>query len=85
MSKNAKFISRILSGSSDANISFDELLDLLTRLGFDVRVRGSLHVLRMEGVEEKINLQRDGAKAKPYQVRQVRAVLVKYRLAGGDE
>lgn len=50
-----------------------------------MRVRGSQHVLRMEGVEEKINLQRDGAKAKPYQVRQVRAVLVKYRLAGGDE
>ena len=36
-----------------------------------------------EGVLEKINLQREGSKAKVYQVRQVRAVLLKYKL-GGD-
>jgi hypothetical protein len=32
--------------------------------------------------QELINLQREGSKAKVYQVRQVRAVLLKYRLAG---
>ena len=31
---------------------------------------------------ELLNLQRDGSKAKPYQVKQARAVIVKYRLAG---
>ena len=31
---------------------------------------------------EMLNLQRDGSKAKPYQVKQVRAAIVKYRLAG---
>jgi len=30
-------------------------------------------------VEEKINLQREGNKAKPYQVKQVRAVILKYK------
>jgi len=40
-------------------------------------------MFRKEGVLEKINLQRDGNKAKIYQVRQVRAVLLKYKL-GGD-
>ena len=32
------------------------------------------------GVADLINLQRDGANAKPYQVRQVRNVIVKYKL-----
>jgi hypothetical protein len=32
-------------------------------------------------VEEKINLQKDDHNAKPYQVRQVRQVILKYRLA----
>jgi hypothetical protein len=37
-------------------------------------------MFRMAGVEEKINLQRDGSKAKPYQVKQVRNAILKYRL-----
>ncbi|MDQ3174333.1 MAG: type II toxin-antitoxin system HicA family toxin, partial [Acidobacteriota bacterium] len=45
---------------------------------------GSHHTFRRDGVEEKINLQRDKGKAKVYQVRQVRAVIVKYGL-GEDE
>jgi hypothetical protein len=60
---------------------------LLRRLGFQERTRGSHHVFRRTGVEELINLQRDGDKAKVYQVRQVRAVLVRYGLTTieGDE
>ena len=44
-------------------------------------------MFRRTGVEELINLQRDGDKAKVYQVRQVRAVLVHYGLTTieGDE
>ena len=37
-------------------------------------------MFRLAGVEELINLQRDGDEAKVYQVRQVRAILTKYRL-----
>jgi hypothetical protein len=35
---------------------------------------------RRAGVEEMMNLQRDGGGAKPYQVRQVRAAILKNRL-----
>ena len=77
-----KLILKILSGVSDANIGFDDLCNILINLGFDLRIKGSHHVFRKSGVEEKINLQKDGAKAKPYQVRQVRNILVKYKLIG---
>lgn len=73
-------LKRVLSGSSDAAIRFDELCGLLESLGFDKRIRGGHHLFRKAGVEEKLNLQRDGNNAKPYQVRQVRAVLLKYHL-----
>ena len=83
MSKYEKLLLQILRGASDANIAFDDLRWLLQRLDFEERVRGSHHMFRRQGVEEKINLQREGNKAKPYQVRQVRSIIVKYRL--GDE
>jgi len=85
MGKYDKLILKILRGSSDANISFNDLCVLLKRIGFDERTRGSHHVFRKEGIEEKINLQSDSAKAKPYQVRQVRSILVKYRLSGEEK
>ena len=83
MTRRDKLIDRILRGSSDADISFDDLCTLLTHFGFALRVRGSHHLFSKPGITEKINLQRDGAKAKPYQVRQVRDIIVKYRLGGG--
>lgn len=85
MGKYEKLLTQILRGASDANIAFDELCQLLRRLGFEERIRGSHHLFRKEGVEEKINLQREGNKAKAYQVRQVRGVIIKYNLAGGEE
>lgn len=80
MGKYDKLLVKILKGTSDANIAFEDLCELLRRLGFEERIRGSHHVFRKEGVEEKINLQRDNSTAKLYQVRQVRAVIVKYKL-----
>ncbi len=77
-----RVLERVLSRTSDASIRFDELCHLLSSLGFEMRVRGSHHIFRKAGVEEKINLQREGSEAKPYQVRQVRAVVLKYRLGG---
>jgi predicted RNA binding protein YcfA (HicA-like mRNA interferase family) len=76
---------RILQGKSDANVNFDELRQLLQWLGFEERTRGSHHIFRREGVRELINLQREGSKAKVYQVRQVRQVIVRYGLEGGKE
>jgi hypothetical protein len=71
-----------LRGTADANIEFDDLRRLLLRLGFVERIRGSHHIFRREGIEEKINLQRDQTKAKAYQVRQVRVVILRYGLGG---
>ena len=85
MGKYEKLILKILRGSADANISFSDLRELVKRLGFEERTRGSHHVFRKEGVEEKINLQGDSGKAKPYQVRQVRSILVKYQLSGEED
>jgi hypothetical protein len=82
MSKFDKLLEQILRGSSDANISFDELCQLLRNLGFVERTRGSHHIFTRTGVQERMNLQREGSKAKVYQVRQVRAVIVKYNLGG---
>ncbi len=84
MGRYDKLFARVLRGTSDANISFDDLCQLLSYLGFDKRVRGSHHIFRRAGTEERINLQREGSKAKPYQVKQVRAVIVKYGLGGND-
>lgn len=81
MARQQKTLEQVLSGFADANVGFEDLRNLLLSLGFDERSRGSHHVFRKAGVEEMINLQRDGAKAKPYQVRQVRAIILKYHLA----
>lgn len=84
MGKYEKLLNQILRGSSDSNIAFDDLCQLLCRLGFEERVRGSHHNFRKPGIEEKINLQRDKGKAKTYQVRQVRTILVENDLIGEE-
>jgi len=84
MSRKEALLSQILLGGADANIRFDDLRKLLTDLGFQERSRGSHHVFAKPGIEELINLQREGNKAKPYQVRQVRSILLRYRLGGND-
>ena len=81
MGKYEKLLLQILRGSADANIAFDDLCQLLRRLNFEEHVRGSHHVFRKPGVASKINLQRDSSKAKPYQVKQVRTVIIEERLS----
>ena len=76
---------QILQGTSDANIRFTELCLLLKDIGFAERIRGSHHIFTRESVEEILNLQPRGSMAKPYQVRQVRNLIVRYKLAEGLE
>lgn len=85
MGKHERVLQKILYGTSDANIAFNDLCQLLERLGFVERIRGSHHIFRKDGIEEKINLQKDGTHTKPYQVRQVRAIVLKYKLGGDDD
>lgn len=80
MGKYEKLIFQILRGTSDANIAFSDLINLMQYFGFEMRIKGSHHIFRKKGVEEKPNLQKDGDKAKPYQVRQIRKIILKYKL-----
>jgi len=82
MTQKDSVLSQILGGRSDANVNFNELRSLLRSLGFSERIRGSHHIFAREDVQEIVNLQPKGAKAKAYQVKQVRQVLVKYQLGG---
>ena len=63
-------------------MTFDELCSLLEALGFEASQDGTSHrKFHKEGVSELLNLQRDkNGKAKPYQVKQVRELLNKYKL-----
>lgn len=80
MGKNEKLYQHILMRRSDSNVPFDGLCALLTRLGFNDRIRGDHHIFTMAGVEEILNLQPRSGKGKPYQVKQVRDVILKYNL-----
>lgn len=82
MANYDKIIEKILSGRSDANIKFNDVKNLLKYLGFEMRIKGSHHIFRKEGVKELVNIQKDGNKAKPYQIRQIRSILQEYDLTG---
>jgi len=84
MSQRDKLLVKILRGTADTNIPFEQLCQLLCTLGFDERIRGSHHVFSREGIEEILNLQPKQGKAKAYQVKQVRTVILKYQLGGQD-
>ncbi len=82
MSRRQKFLTQLLSGQSDHTLDFTALCALLVSLGFEQRIRGSHHIFSRSGVVEIINLQpATGGTAKPYQVKQVRELLLRYELA----
>ena len=83
--KRDSLLVQVLRGTADASVPFDGLRRLLGHLGFDERIRGGHHIFTRTGVEEILNLQPKGRDAKAYQVKQVRAVIVKHRLAGGAD
>ena len=80
MTTPEKFLKRLMDGVTDKDISFSELCTCLNRLGFEERIHGDHHIFIKEGIEEILNLQPKGTHAKPYQVKQVRNLLRKYRL-----
>ena len=85
MSKD-KILMKILSGVNDANIRFQDLRNFILQYGFSERIRGDHHIFTKENVFEIINLQplKDG-KAKPYQVKQVRKLFLKYKFHLNEE
>jgi hypothetical protein len=69
---------------SDENVPFDSLCGLLKRLGFDEHIKGDRHIFTKDGVEEILNIQPKDGKGKPYQVKQVRNVILKYQIPFGE-
>ena len=74
-------LEKVLSGLSDKNIRFGGLRKLILSLGFDERIKGDHHIFSKADITEIINLQplADG-KAKAYQVKQVRSIILKHKL-----
>ena len=85
MSKREKLLEKILRGTSDTNIPFSGFCQLIRNMGFDERIRGDHHIFTKDSVEEILNLQPKGSKTKPYQVKQVRNLILQYKLGGKDD
>ena len=81
MGKFENVLDAILRGTSDNNIAFAELCYALEELGFGVRIKGDHFIYAKQGVAEIVNVQPLGSKAKAYQVKQVRTLILKYKLA----
>jgi predicted RNA binding protein YcfA (HicA-like mRNA interferase family) len=75
-----KLFYSIMSGTQDRNIKFADLQKILEVLGFQCRIKGDHFIYWRDGIDEIINIQPDGNKAKPYQVKQIRNIILKYGL-----
>jgi hypothetical protein len=81
MGKFEKLIFKLLSGAADNNFSFEDLRLILINLGFTEKTTGGSHrIFYNENILEIVNIQPSGNKAKPYQVKQVRGIILKYKL-----
>jgi len=83
LSQKEKLIIRILSGTQDKNIGFDVACNLLISFGFEKRINGSHHIFFKDGVKDILNLQPKDGKVKPYQVKQIRDIIIIYKLGEG--
>ncbi len=84
MSRSQKRIQNVLTGNRDKNIRFKDLRLLLNYLGFKERIKGDHFIFTKSGVTEIINLQPYRRIPKPYQVKQVRNLIMSYNLEGTD-
>lgn len=80
MSQFEKLLFKLLGGKSDNNFTFDEICNLLERLEFEYRIKGSHFIYYKNGINEIVNIQNLNGKAKAYQVKQIRNIIIKYKL-----
>lgn len=78
---NTKVYNAVMSGKSDNNIQFNDFRKLISDLGFSfIRQRGSHIQYFHEGINAFMNIQSDGSKAKGYEVRQLRKIIIENKL-----
>jgi len=85
LGKIDKILLKVLGAKSDSNIDFVDIVNLLIYLNFNERIKGSHHVFSKDGIPEIINIQSiDNNKSKAYQVKQIRNIILKYKLGAID-
>jgi hypothetical protein len=84
MNKHERLLEHILTKRGDTNVPFAALCQLLRLLGFEERIKGDHHIFTLSALEEIINLQAKHGKAKPYKVRQIRNLVLRYDLKIGE-
>ena len=78
---NKKVYNDVMSGKSDNNINFNDFRNLIIDLGFIfIRQNGSHIQYYHSNINERMTIQNDKSKAKGYQVRQLRNIIVKHNL-----
>jgi len=81
LTQKKKILDKILSGTSDPNIQFNKLCSLLDEPGFSKRIKGDHYIFYKDGVDEIVNIQAlKNGKAKAYQVKQIRNLILKYNM-----
>jgi len=81
---NDKIYESVISGTADNNIKYTDFQNLIIDLGFEFkRQRGSHTMYYHNGINAFMNIQKDGGKAKAYQVEQLRSIILKNNLQGG--
>jgi HicA toxin of bacterial toxin-antitoxin, len=86
VTKFRKQLAKVLDGTADKSFAFVDLCTLLKKLGFEERIKGSHHIFWRNGVEEIINLQKgNDGNSKPYQMKQVREIIILYKLVNEIE
>ena len=80
---NKKVYESVKNGKSDNNIGYADFQNLAVALGFvKRRQRGSHTMYYHKRVGAYLNIQKDGSKAKSYQVEQLREIIIAHDLKG---
>jgi len=67
------------------HVRFDDLVAICSRYFGSPRIAGSHHIFKMPWAgDPRINIQRDGSFAKPYQVRQVKKAIDRWEAENGS-
>ena len=76
-----KIYKDVLSGNCDNNINFNDFRNLIVDLGFEfIRQNGSHIQYYCKDIDERMTIQNNKSKAKEYQVRQLRNIIIKHNL-----
>jgi len=78
---NEKVYESVISGKADNNIKYTDFQNLIIDLGFGfMRQKGSHTMYYNPKVNEFMNIQQDGSKAKDYQIKQLRDIIIAHDL-----